>query len=272
MNTSMTRWLSRLQLSPRSKRVITEAALDWQHEVAMAATTAARIASHARASVAFLRAIVLLSARSTADVVIHGWAIRFVMWVVVVSVVTTLPDLVGPSGGPFSPLSRATQFLAASTVGSAWMAVFYCVLTAKSSEAVPRAGMTVLAVLTVFATASWLYPWAVETSARWSNVDIHAGTGYGLGDYALHCAYIVASLFIAGAMRAQSAPSRWHLAFPAVLLALWWIPMLLSRMADPRAPRFVEQSVPLAMMAIYWLVLTRRLERAGPSAMRPNPQ
>lgn len=25
-------WLSRLQLSPRSQRVLTEAALDWRHE------------------------------------------------------------------------------------------------------------------------------------------------------------------------------------------------------------------------------------------------
>jgi hypothetical protein len=272
MNTSATRWLSRLQLSPRSQRVLTEAALDWQHEVATAKTTTARIASHARATAAFLRAIVFLSARSIADVVIHGWAIRFVMWVVVVSVVTTLPDLVGPSGGPFSPLSRATQFLAASTVGSAWMAVFYCVLTAKSGEAVPRVGLTVLAVLTVFATASWLFPWAVEKAARWSNVDIHPGSAYPPGQYALHFAYIVASLFIAGAMRAQSAPSRWHLAFPAALLALWWVPMLLSHVVEARAPRFVEQGVPLTMMAIYWLVLVRRLERAEPSEMHPNPQ
>lgn len=51
------RWLSRLQLSPRSQRVLTEAALDWRHEVATSPTTAAALWRHCRAGVGFIRAL-----------------------------------------------------------------------------------------------------------------------------------------------------------------------------------------------------------------------
>jgi hypothetical protein len=78
-----TRWLSRLQLSPRSQRVLTEAALDWRHEVATAPTLATRLWRHGRGGAGVTRALAGVFSESLVDVAISGWAIRLVLWLVV---------------------------------------------------------------------------------------------------------------------------------------------------------------------------------------------
>lgn len=78
--TSLDRWLSRLQLSPRAQRVLTEAALDWRHEVTTAPTFWAALWRHCRSALGFVRALTLVSIGSFGTVVNWTWAPRFVFW------------------------------------------------------------------------------------------------------------------------------------------------------------------------------------------------
>ena len=74
----LTRWLSRLQLSPRSQRVLTEAALDWRHEVATAKTVDVRILAHLRGTAAIARAATVAIGDATMAGLTVRWLLSFV--------------------------------------------------------------------------------------------------------------------------------------------------------------------------------------------------
>lgn len=79
------RWLSRLQLSPRSQRVLFETSLDWQHEVAMAKTTGDRLVAHSRMSMALLRACLLVGGESLATAAAWPWLLRIALSTAIIS-------------------------------------------------------------------------------------------------------------------------------------------------------------------------------------------
>lgn len=76
---NLTRWLSRLQLSPRSQRVLTEAALDWQHEVATAPSFGSRLVAHLRGTAAMGRAATVAVSEATMAVMTVRWILSLVV-------------------------------------------------------------------------------------------------------------------------------------------------------------------------------------------------
>lgn len=76
--TMLDRWASRFGLSDRSRRALSEAALDWQHEVATATTVTTRVVRHARAFVGFGRACLAVSAGELCTPLSFSWGSRIV--------------------------------------------------------------------------------------------------------------------------------------------------------------------------------------------------
>lgn len=149
----LNRWLSRLQLSPRSQRVLTEAALDWRHEVATAKTMAARLSSHARASLGFSRAC--LSVLADALTISFGptWLLRVVVAMAAVSALNweRLTRLTASSHG--DPVSLVIAIWP-QLVNTMPYALGIAVLIGPRRSPSPVLGMAVFAAL-----SSWAFAW-----------------------------------------------------------------------------------------------------------------
>jgi hypothetical protein len=78
--TSLDRWLVRLSFDDRSRRAITEAALDWQHEVATAPTLTSRLSRHVQSSAGFVRLMARLASREGGDAAMAGWVAWLLCW------------------------------------------------------------------------------------------------------------------------------------------------------------------------------------------------
>jgi len=150
---ALDRWLNRLQLSPRSQRVLTEAALDWQHEVTSTATFVAALLRHCRAACGMLRALAFVIVGETSSALSLSWSTRLVSWVAVMTVAgmwghAPLLDL--PHGA-----ARYELLLMQTICGSLMMASTLAIVTGPSSAKSPLVGYVLVSSVAAL-VISWV--------------------------------------------------------------------------------------------------------------------
>lgn len=74
-------WLSRLQLSDSSQRLLTEAAADWQHEVSTATSLVCVVRAHLFGTVSILRLLPFVIADSAMPAFHWSWLVTLSIWV-----------------------------------------------------------------------------------------------------------------------------------------------------------------------------------------------
>ncbi len=160
--TSLNRWLDRLQLSPRSQRVLTEAALDWRHDVATAQTLGQCVVAHARGCVSFVRLLGSVLAESALPALHPSWLLCLLIWGAAISLISAprhdavfilsarlavpLAILFGPARrrSPFVGLALAQALISIGVAADLWwqsrsvmfLATFACILAAALADRV----------------------------------------------------------------------------------------------------------------------------------------
>ncbi len=157
--TSLTRWLSRLQLSPRSQRVLTEALLDWRHEVATTESVGGVILAHWRGAVA----VASVGGPCVAESALPAFHLSWI-WSLMISsafvsfIVATRPDamlmlfacVAVPLAILFGPARRRSPFFGLAMI-QVLVSVSVCVLFPSLSRSLMLQGA--LAAVVASATA-----------------------------------------------------------------------------------------------------------------------
>lgn len=156
MNDTINRWFDRLQLSPRSQRVLTEATLDWQHEVTTASTFSTALWRHCRAAFGMCRALVLVVAGETASALSLSWAARLLFWIIAMTMVnmwgkSTLLEL--PHG-----LESYRLILLQTIVGSLISAPVLAIVTGPRAAKSPLVGYATVGFAINTALVSFAIP------------------------------------------------------------------------------------------------------------------
>lgn len=211
MSDIVSRWASRLQISPRSQRVLSEALLDWQHEVTTAPTLMSSLAAHVTSTFGLCRALLMLTVTSGWEVVSTSWLLRFLICWLIPSALMNFRGF-----WPGTDFADALEQSAISLLSWVWVAPFYAVLTAPKSSRPPRLGLAVFAIASVVISAQWLLPSAVayEIMSRGGVPPSGPVAYYTIANYVMHFAFIGAAILLASAMRLRERSSKWWLAFP----------------------------------------------------------
>ena len=145
----LNRWLSRLQLSTRSQRALTEAALDWRHEVATAETTRAALRAHAIGSAGVVRAVVSAIGNALVEVGGSSWMLRLIAWQALFLLL---------------PHPQWSGWIVQRTFATLPITVAVTILTGPSQRTSPVGGLFGLAILT-FSSLTVVSPYPVAKLA-----------------------------------------------------------------------------------------------------------
>lgn len=146
------RWLSRLQLSDSSQRLLTEALLDWKHEASASLTMRARMIAHVRSTIGLARLGIIVTAREVAELATSTWGWAFVGWFVVL----TWLQFHRLSGVSTDPQALADAENITRLIGSMSRALsvagFLTMVLAPSGRRAPLLALLTLALLASVAT------------------------------------------------------------------------------------------------------------------------
>jgi hypothetical protein len=295
---SLTRWLSRLQLSPRSQRVLTEAALDWRHEVATAESRALAIRRHIAGTLGLIRAVALLAAHEARAVATPMWAARFAVVIVALGVV---PWLLNQNFAQFelaNVRSLAWLTLSRSLALSLPAVAFVSVAIADRRAPSSFAGLAVALVAATVALLGLAQPIAWRHYAEVGLLRpgfARPGVPFGIETFALTLRVVAAALLAdrlrvdprrgrllaglgvvvavmsmssVGYVLAQSLQSAWALRTVTDVLPPRWTWIAIVPIGAVRASaRLVVDAFPIPIVSLgLWYVLVRRQERLQSSS------
>ncbi|MBP8299296.1 MAG: hypothetical protein KA020_02940 [Planctomycetes bacterium] len=261
--TALTRWLSRLQFSPRSQRVLTEATLDWQHEVATAPTHGIALWRHCRSAVGWGRAAAAVIVSETGASLSVSWTVR---WLLATAVLCwaqmggRLPELLGTPHA----VERYQLLIIQTVIGNLPFGVALAILLGPRHVASPVVGLQVAGLL-----ASMVLAWLIVPIVWRGYVEVAIGRSlpsrygpqYPLGRLLWQAFF--ALLFSLIADRSRISSRRMHdlaLALTLGVLALGGLRAATSILSRPLGPALAVVAVPLSLIGI-WLALVVTQER-----------
>jgi hypothetical protein len=240
------RGVERAALSPRSKRALLEAILDWKHEACAAGTRAERFMCHVRSSAALARVLAMSVLTECGEALRPGWSLRLLLWSVVALVLPWSFRSVMPTDSARLAFILLTQVLILMP-----FVLFFCVATGPKRLNSPVVGFACAAAAVVAAIVFIALP-----ALHQSPVVLYTPVSF-LMTVVAHALL----LFLADRVRTDRARALLVVAVPVGLVGF---NVALYASPDPFAvfsPVPVRWFVSLAGSIAIWYTLARRQER-----------
>lgn len=154
------KWLSRLNLSPRTQRAIDEALLDWRHETS-SERPAFIVAAHVRHAVAIFRTLLLAAADEAREFVPNYWSVAVPISLALTAGVPWLSSIDATFFNYPSSESLALVILSSKVTRALPLAAFLSIVAARRDKPAPILGMIMgLSAAAMFMTiVAWPVAW-----------------------------------------------------------------------------------------------------------------